>query len=261
LAIRLLRRPDLRLAALFAAIAAAGHLTRGQAMLVVVGFFLTALFTLRFRDFVRLAAVFVVVHLALVAPWLARMQHVGASAWSVECKMGINLYQYGGAVNPDLYGPDSRFEMPPGIETMTPGQRNSVLMEHALRGIADRPGEYLRRCWSRVFLLFAAAPNFYEVSLAERAIVIAASLIFFHAPLVAVIAGFLRRRRWEPPALFLVTTLCVWYAFHIAVNASIRNRLPTDAFVFALALWVWARPTLAHAPPLVAGSNVCVEES
>ncbi len=248
LAIRLLRRPDWRLAALFGAVAAAAHLTRGQSMLIVVGFFLTALFALRVRDLMRVAAVFAVVHLALVGPWLLRMERVGASPTAVECKMGINLYQYSGAANPDLYGPNTQFEMPPGIEAMTPGERDRVLTRISLRAIAADPSMYLGKCWNRVFLLFAPTPNFYNVSVAESVIVSGSTAVFFYVPMLAAIIGLVRRRgRWGTSVWFLVATLVVWYGFHIALNASIRNRLPSDAFVFALALWAWMKP--ASGPP------------
>ena len=38
----------------------------------------------------------------------------------------------------------------------------------------------------------------------------------------------------------MVVALGMWYAFHIMINASIRERLPSDIWITALAIVTWA---------------------
>jgi uncharacterized membrane protein len=45
----------------------------------------------------------------------------------------------------------------------------------------------------------------------------------------------------------MVVALGIWYAFHIMINASIRERLPSDVWIAALAIVTWALPTATSA--------------
>jgi hypothetical protein len=126
---------------------------------------------------------------------------------------------------------------------MTPQERNSAFMREALKQIGARPGHYLGRCSARSFYLFSPVPNFYRTSWLQYFAFLGASLVFYHAVLVAAVVGLIRRRPRSPAVGLLVAALVVWYGFHIMVNASIRNRLPSDVWVAALAMVIWTRPT------------------
>jgi hypothetical protein len=68
-----------------------------------------------------------------------------------------------------------------------------------------------------------------------------------------VLVGFTRRRQLSFDARLLLLTLLIWYAFHIFVHASVRQRVPSDVLAALLALVVWFAPksqTAAGAEPL-----------
>ncbi len=240
LGIRLLRQPNLWGMTGFAALAAAAHLTRSQCMLPVVAFWLCALILIPWKQLAKLLPLFIVVHLALLGPWLWRMHLVGATGLSTEVKLGINLYQFSGTPNDDPYGPEGgKFPLPEGIETMTPAERNSVFMKEAIRGITARPSAYLHKCLTRIRLLFSPVPNFYETSRTQYLIILGSSLVFYHLPLLLMLIGLIRQFPRDPSIWFLLVAVLIWYLFHVLVNASIRNRLPSDVWVATLAVALW----------------------
>jgi hypothetical protein len=250
LGIRLVESPSAWRVTLFAAVAAAAHITRSQAMLAVIAVWLVAAFAIPWRRLIPLVLIFAVVHIGLLSPWLWRMNRVGAGWSSTELKLGINLYQFSGTFGVDPYGPEGgRFPLPAGVERMTPRERNSVLTREALKRIGARPKEYLVQCLKRSYYLFSPVPSFYRTSRLQFFTVLISSLAFYHTFLVADVVGLIRRRPWTPEAWVLVAALGVWYAFHLMVNASIRNRLPSDVWVAALAIVTWSRPAVLHDRP------------
>ena len=252
--IRLVESPTTWRVILFAAVAAAAHLTRTQAMLPVIAVWLVAAVTIPWRRMIPLFLLFAVLHVGLLFPWLWRMDHVGGSQFSTELKLGINLYQYSGTHVDDPYAPDTGSTLPAGVETlpagvemMTPRERNRVLTHEALKQIVREPDKYLKKCLSRSFYLFSPVPNFYQVGRLQYLAILGSSLAFYHAFFVAAVVGLIRRRPWSAGVWLMVVALGVWYAFHIMINASIRERLPSDIWIAALAIVTWAPPAATSA--------------
>jgi len=248
LGIRLVESPTVWRVTLFAAVAAAAHITRSQTMLAVIAVWLVGAVTIRWRRLIPLVLLFAVVHIWLLSPWLWRMNRVAGTPFSTELKLGINLYMFSGTDVADPYGPGGGdFPLPAGIERMTPQERNSVFIKEALKHIISRKKEYINRCLSRSFYLFSPVPNFYKTNRLQYFAILAASLAFFHTFLLAAVVGLIRRRPRSSGAWVLVAALGIWFAFHIMINASIRNRLPSDVWVAALAIVTWIRPAAKSA--------------
>ncbi len=255
--IRLIESPTTWGVISFAAVAAAAHMTRSQTMLTVIAVWLVAAVTIQWRRMIPLFLLFAVVHVGLLSPWLWRMSQVGGSPFSTEVKAGINLYQYSGTTVDDPYAPDVRFTLPAGVEMMTPQERNRVLTQEALKQIVREPDKYSKKCLIRSFYLFSPVPGFYQVGRLQYLAILGSSLAFFHTFFVAAVVGLIRRRPWSVGVWLMVVALGVWYTFHIMVNASIRNRLPSDIWIAALAIVTWTRPAAlwdycraaAHHPP------------
>ena len=232
--IRVVESPTAWRIVLFAAVAAAAHITRSQTMLTVIAVWLVAAVTIQWRRMIPLFLLFVVVHFSLLSPWLWRMNEVGGTPFSTELKLGINLYQFSGTPVADPYDPDVRFPLPAGVEMMTPRERNRVFIREALKHIIQEPNEYIKKCLSRSLYLFSPVPNFYQVGRLKYLAILGSSLAFYHAFFVVAVVGLIRRRPWSVGVWLMVVALGVWYAFHIMVNASIRNRLPSDIWIAAL---------------------------
>src|SRR5205807_5599995 len=98
---------------------------------------------------------------------------------------------------------------------------------------------YLFKCGLRAYYLLSPVPNFYRVSALQYAVILVASLCFFHAFLAAALVRLAFRPALTRPQWLLLTTLSVWILFHVLVNASIRNRLPADFYCAALAISLW----------------------
>jgi hypothetical protein len=250
--IRLLESPTTSRACLFAAVAAAAHIVRSQTMLTVLAVWLVAAALIPWRRIVPLLIVFAVVHVALLSPWLWRMNRVGAGPFSTELKLGINLYQFSGTPVADPYSPNAPFAPPPGVATMTPAERNRVFTAEALNHIVHDPVDYLNKCLSRSAYLFSPVPNFYQVGRLQYLAILGSSLAFYHTFLVAAGVGLVRRRPWSMGVCLMVVAVAIWYAFHILVNASIRNRLPSDVWIAALALATWC-PAMARSVEMAIG--------
>jgi hypothetical protein len=197
-----------------------------------------------------LAALAFLVHLAVIGPWLARMAAVGGSPTGTELKLGHNLYTYCGATGGDGYQMDVRpVPYPPRLEEMTPADRDRLLTRLALTAIGEHPGEYLRMCGDRAYYLFSPVPSFVQASPLRIGGVAAASILFFYFPLLAAVVGLIVRRPWGEARRLLVVALVGWYVFHIALHASIRQRIPSDSLVAVLALAGCVRPQSPGEPP------------
>jgi hypothetical protein len=247
LGIQLLDRPSWRAAAGLAAVSALGHLVRSQIMLAAAAIWLVAAFELPWRRLVPLFLLFAVLHVAVIAPWLWRMDMVGAGFTSTELKLGINVFQFGGSSVKDPYDSSASVDWcyPPGIESMTPKARNAALLRAGLDGIAAHPNEYLRKCGQRVGYLLSPAPTFYSASWLQYWGMFAATLLFFYSCWAAILVRLALFRRLDRAEWLLLVAILVWYVFHFAINASIRNRLPSDPWCAALALSLW-RPRSAN---------------
>src|SRR5205807_9499537 len=88
---RFLAHPTAWATVLLGAIAAAGHLTRSQAMLPGMALWLVALFTLPWRRWFQLGAGFAVVYVALVASWLVCFFQYLVTVFFKEVMFGIKL--------------------------------------------------------------------------------------------------------------------------------------------------------------------------
>jgi hypothetical protein len=177
------------------------------------------------------------------------MKQVGATATATELKLGINLYQFSGAEVDNPYSKEgSTIPLPEGVEAMTPAERNAVLTRQALHKIAAHPRDYLRKCGIRLEILFSPVPHFTEVSPLQKYAVILSNLLFFHLFLGAAVVRLLGRPRLSRGEVLLLVTLLLWYAFHVLVHASMRNRLPSDVLCAALALSLWTVHRPAHLP-------------
>ena len=240
--IRLIESPTTWGVISFAAVAAAAHMTRSQTMLTVIAVWLVAGVTIQWRRMIPLFLLFAVVHVGLLFPWLWRMNHVGGSPFSTELKLGINLYQYSGTPVADPYAPDARSTLPAGVEMMTPRERNRVLTQEALKQIVREPDKYFKKCLSRSFYLFSPVPSFYQVGRLQYMAFLGSSLAFYHTLFIVAAVGLIRRGPFRADVWLMVVALGFWYAFHIMVNASIRQRLPSDIWIAALAIATWTRP-------------------
>jgi hypothetical protein len=130
---------------------------------------------------------------------------------------------------------------------MTPRERNRVLTQEALKQIVREPDKYFKKCLSRSFYLFSPVPNFYQVGRLQYLAILGSSLAFYHTFFVAAVVGLIRRRPWSAGVWLMVVALGIWYAFHIMINASIRERLPSDIWIAALAIVTWALPAATSA--------------
>ncbi len=240
LGLRLIRRPTARAAALLGAVSAAAHLTRTQTLLPLAAVWLAAPAFVPRRRLPLLVLVFAATHLALVAPWLARMASVGATPLAVELKFGSNLYTYCGALGDGYGGGGPAVEYPPGLAELTPAARDRLLRRLALGAIAERPGDYLRACLARAGYLLSPVPNFGPGGGLKTYAMAGSTALFLYAPLLAVLAALAARRPVPPAARVLVVAVALWYGFHVLLHASVRQRLPSDAVVAALALTLWA---------------------
>jgi hypothetical protein len=124
---------------------------------------------------------------------------------------------------------------------MTPAERNAAFLRAAVRGIAERPGDYLRKCGQRAIYLLSPIPTFHSASRLQAWGMAGATLLFLYACWSVVLGRLVVLRQLSRPEWLLLTALLVWYLFHFAVNASVRNRLPSDTWCAALALSLWCR--------------------
>ncbi len=244
LSLQFLERPGAGIVLALGIVTALGHLVRTQTLLPMFAIGVVALLVLPWRMFLGYSCLFVLVHVLVLAPWLWRMEQAGAGFTSTELKLGINLFQFGGSAVDNPYDQEgtSDLGLPPEIESMSPYNRNKILTRYALQGIVNHPGRYLSRCLARFRFLFSPTPNFYQVSPLQYWVVTVSSLAFYYVPLLAVAARAFRPVRLRREEWVLLLTLGFWYVFHILINASIRNRLPSDVFCAALALSFWVRP-------------------
>jgi hypothetical protein len=166
------------------------------------------------------------------------MHSVGGGWTSVELKTGINLYNYSGASVLDPYRPDSEAIGPPleSTSAMTPVERDRFLLAESRAAILGRPGVYLHLCLKRALFLLSPVPNFYNVRSIGYWAVGLASLVFVHSLLVALPTQLARRRALPRGSAVLILSLIFWYLSHIAVNAGIRLRSPSDVWLAVLAV-------------------------
>jgi hypothetical protein len=250
LSVQFLQRPNWSVVVSLAVISALGHLVRSQVMLAVAALWLVAAFQVPWRRLIPFFLVFAVLHLAVIAPWLWRMHQVGAGFSSTELKLGINLFQFGGSPVDDPYhvGPNADWQFPVGFEAMTPAERNGVLLRAALKGIAERPKDYLRKCGQRVFYLLSPVPNFTASGRLQYWGMVVGTTLFFYSCWAAILLRLILFGRLTRAEWLMLGALLVWYLFHFGVNASIRNRLPSDTWCAALALSLWFSRTVGAAP-------------
>jgi hypothetical protein len=239
-----IKRPSWRAVVLLGIVAALGHLVRTQTLLAALAVWLVAGALFSWRDLFGYGCIFTITYTAILAPWLWRMNEVGAGMTATELKLGVNLYSFSGTATADPYGQpaESDWQWPPGIESASPRERNNALVRSALREIAAHPERYLARCLKRLTFLLSPVPNFYDVSPLQYWAVMVSSLLFFHAFLAAVAARALWPVRLNVDQWTLLLSLGLWYLLHVLINASIRNRLPSDVWCAALAVSLWVQP-------------------
>jgi hypothetical protein len=238
--IRLIESPAIGRVIFFAVVSAAGHMTRTQTLLPVIAIWLVAAATTRVRRVLPLFLLFAVVHVGLLSPWLWRMNHVGASPFATELKLGVSIYARSGMPDVLPRSDEADEALRSTLERMTPRERENLLVQEGLNQILLHPAKYIKRCIKRSFRLVAATPSFYEVSRVQYLMILVSSVVFYHAFLIAAAVGLVRCRPWSEGAWLMVVAVGVWYAFHIVINVSIRNRLPSDIWVAALAIATWS---------------------
>lgn len=240
--IHLLQRPSLANALILAFVAALGQLTRSQLLLLPAAAWLMA-FVAMPRAALRRFPVFLAAFLLMLAPWLWRMHRVGAGFTATERKLGVNLMTHNNPSVADSYDPSllQDKDYPPGelLENLPAAERDRYLTRLAVAGIIEHPGQYAWNCWRRVGLLFSPVPNFHEASPLQTAGFIGATILFVYVPLALVSLGMVCRRPLTTPQVFLLIVLALWYVSHFLLNASVRNRLPSDPLLAALALALW----------------------
>src|SRR5262249_23224396 len=154
--------------------------------------------------------------------------------------MGFNLFLFnppdGG--NPYAHEPN-RF--PAGIEKLSPGARDKVLLDLALDGIHKHPRVYLEHCLWRLGYLLSPVAQFPLVTSLQAHGLAAATVFFFCARWLTVFARLAAGARMDRERLALLLAVTLWYLFHALINASIRNRIPSDPWVALLALSLLAQ--------------------
>ena len=96
--------------------------------------------------------------------------------------------------------------------------------------------KYLHNCLRRVWYLFSPVPNFYSASRSVKLAMVCSTTLFFYLPWAIIGVLIFRGARLTASESLLMTSVLLWYAFHIFMHASIRQRLPSDLWVAALAL-------------------------
>jgi len=244
LGIAWLERPTWRTLLLLAIVSGLGRLTRSALVIPVAAIAIVAIATVRpWSRLLRMGLVFVVVQTAVVAPWLVRMHEVGAGMTSTELKLGVNLFIYNNVHvdNPYNVRPDESFQEPAGLDDMTPAARDKLLTRLGIEGIAQQPSKYIRNCARRVGYLLSPLPNFSESGKLKAIALALTTLIYLYGFWAAFgiaegLGAGLSRAEWV-----LLLSVVFWYAFHIAFHASVRQRIPSDPWIAALALAVWSR--------------------
>lgn len=253
--VKLLNSRTWKVAVLLGIVSAADHLTRTALLLPVIAIWCTYIWVEKrsIAAAARLVILFGLTHLLLIFPWLLRMDRVGGQATlATERKMGSNLYVYNypGVSNPYHISPGESIQFPDGLEKLTPAQRDALLSKLAVQFIRSHPQLYLQNCARRLYYLLSPVPNFYEAGALRTAAMAAASVIYVLGPFVFAVIGVFRRRRTLNAAQgMLVLSIVFWYVFHVAVHASVRQRLPSDVTLAVLAAsLVWGAQKLHAAP-------------
>jgi len=244
------------LLASLAVVSGLGHLVRSLLILPICAVWLVAPFFVPWRRLLPQTATLVCIHVLVLTPWLWRMNTVGAGFYSTELKLGVNLYQYNGAPVDDAYDMNAKQDLgyPPNLHQLSPRERNALLTKMAIQGILDNPGRYLERCGQRVGLLLSPVPRFYQVSHLQYVAVLLSTVFFFYPFLAAIMVRLVIPRKLAAAEWALLLSVLLWYAFHIAIHASIRLRLPSDVWCAALAVSLWVpRPMTTGSDPKAIG--------
>jgi len=235
-------RPQWRTLVALGVLSGLAHLTRTALLLPVMSIGLVAMATIPWRRLLLMGLVFVSLHAAVIGPWLLRMDRIGAGGHATELKLGTNLFIYNNihVQNPYRPSPGESYHEPPDLDEMRPASRDSLLLRLGLRSIAHRPDLYLRNCLRRVGYLFSPWPNFTTPSPLKTVVLLLTTGVYLYAFwglfLIALWRGAkMTRGRWV-----VLMALGLWYAFHIFLHASVRQRLPSDVWVAALALSAWS---------------------
>ncbi len=241
--VELVRAPRWGLVVVLGVLSGLGHLSRTSLLLPMIAIWIVAATCIPPRRFVAMAMVCLALHLAIVAPWLAQMGRIQAGTRATELKLGINLFVYNNnnVRNPYQPVPGETLGEPPGLEQLTPAERDATLFRLAVRGIVARPDRYLLNCLRRACYLFSPWPNFTATSPLKTMVMCLSTIVYFYVPWGAILFGFWRGSRLDRGQWVVLLSLLLWYAFHILVHASVRQRLPSDLWVSAFALSIWSQ--------------------
>lgn len=124
---------------------------------------------------------------------------------------------------------------------MEPAERDRYLARIALEGIIANPNAYLKNCLRRVCLLLSPVPNYHAASPSVTAGFAISTIVFVYLPLILVGIALVTRQPFSASQVFLLVVIVLWYISHFLLNASVRNRLPSDTLIAALALSLWCR--------------------
>ena len=235
---RYVKQPSWQLACALGALAGLGQLTRTALLFPFIAVWIV-FFARPFRLRFSFAALSLATYLAVVSPWLVRMHSVNAGFSSTELKLGQNLflYNYPKVNNPYKIRSDEHIEFPPGLEQMTPAKRDALLTRYGVAEIVNYPTKYVRNCLRRAFYLLSPLPNFYTSSFRVAAALVCITLLYLFMPWAVVISLLLKgAARVTTSEAILLTAILIWYLFHILLHGSIRQRLPSDLWVAALAI-------------------------
>lgn len=225
---------------LLAIVSAAAHLVRTQLLTPIIAIWVVAMFSVPFPKMLRYFFIFALIHLALISPWLWRMNQVQGGFTSVELKAGWNLYHYSGSKT-DAYSPEGagKNDAPDGVELLTPKERNAKFLGLAITEITQNPATYLEVCLRRLGFLLSPVPNFTEASALKRLVIALSNFLFFYLFGGLIVWQAVYKKRITREQYILLSCLILWYVFHVLINASIRLRLPSDVWCAALAISMW----------------------
>lgn len=232
----LVQRPTWQLACVLGILAGLGHLTRTALLLPFAAVWIV--FLVSFRTKLLLPAVSLLAYLVIVTPWFIRMHSVHAGFGATEVKLGQNLYLYNYPYveNPYKVRNDEHVDFPSGLEQMTPAQRDSLLMRYGIAEILNHPGKYVLNCLRRFSYLISPLPNFYTSSLIVAVALSSVTIVYLFLPWTVVGLLLVKGLRITRTEAILALTIAFWYGFHTVMHASIRQRLPSDLWVAALAI-------------------------
>ncbi len=233
-AFRFAKTEQVRWLVAFGLLSGISQLVRTQLLLIPIAFFILLCRRVRFRQWLSYGLLFILVHGLVISPWLLRMRQLGSHGIATELKLGFNLYKFNSSTVDNPYR--QNVVIPPEVAALPPDVRDKRLTRMTLYEVLSDPMHYLKLCFFRMGYLFSPVANFSKVSFLQNLLLFLTTVFFIYVPLAWIGLNLWRKSRMDFFQQNLVLILALWYLFHFAVNASIRNRLPSDYLLATLAL-------------------------